>query len=114
MGTNHRSELRTALEEIDAATRGNVARSEEIQQRVQWLMRAIDGDGSIREIMESEPHPLIVELITQNIETLQTIGSQVRQAEARALRSEGATMESIASLFGVTRQRISALLRQRE
>jgi succinyl-CoA synthetase beta subunit len=112
MAADHRMELRQALEEIDNATRENVARSQEIQTRVEWLMESLDGGVDIIEIAEKEPKPKIVEMITTNIETLQSIGSQLRQAEARALRAEGATMEWIADLFGVTRQRISALLRQ--
>lgn len=112
MPTDHRGDLRAALAEIDAATRDNVARSQEIQSRVEWLIDALDRGGDLMEIAESEPRPLVVEMITTNIATLQEIGSQLRQAEARALRAEGATMEWIADLFGVSRQRISALLRQ--
>lgn len=112
MAADHRGELREALAEIDTATRENVARSQEIQARVEWLIESLDSGSDIIEIAENEPKPKIVEMITTNIETLQSIGSQVRQAEARALRAEGATMEWIADLFGVTRQRISALLRQ--
>ncbi len=110
--SEHRRELRAALAEIDAATRENVARSQEIQARVEWLIESLDDGTDIVEMAKNEPKPKMVEMITTNIETLQSIGSQVRQAEARALRSEGATMEWIADLFGVTRQRISALLRQ--
>lgn len=111
---DHRQELQEALSEIDAATRRNVARSQEIQARVEWMIESLEEGMDIVALAESEPRPLVVEMITQNIETLQSIGSQLRQAEARALRAEGATMESIAELFGVTRQRISALLRQGE
>lgn len=110
--SDHRNELREALAEIDLAVRENVARSQEIQDRVEWLIESLDDGGSVTEIAENEAKPKIVEMITTNIETLQSIGSQLRQAEARALRAEGATMEWIADLFGVTRQRISALLRQ--
>lgn len=108
----HRAELKRALADIDTATRENVARSREIQIRVMAMRAAIDADVSIVEALAREPPPLVVELITANIESLQTIGSKVRQAEARALRAEGLTMEEIAGLFGVSRQRISALLRQ--
>jgi hypothetical protein len=110
--SDHRSDLRRALVEIDAATRENVTRSTEIQARVMAMRAAIDDDVPILEAITREPRPLVVELITANIEALQTIGSKVRQAEARALRAEGLTMEAIAALFGVSRQRISALLRQ--
>jgi predicted transcriptional regulator len=36
----------------------------------------------------------------------------VRRTEARTLHREGLTMDQIAQLFGVTRQRVSALLRE--
>jgi transposase len=42
---------------------------------------------------------------------LHAYGNRVRRTEARALHGEGMTMDEIAKLFGVTRQRISALLR---
>lgn len=109
---DHRRELLDALHEIDLATRQNVARSQEIQGRVEWMIESLESGKDLVTVAESESRPLVVEMITQNIENLQSIGSQLRQAEARALRAEGATMEWIADLFGVTRQRISALLRQ--
>jgi hypothetical protein len=43
MRGDHRDQLRAALVEIDTATRENVARSQEIQRRVEWLIEAIDG-----------------------------------------------------------------------
>jgi transcriptional regulator len=107
-----REELRAALVEIGDAARENVERGLEIQRRVEWLIQEIDRGDAIIEVAQLEPRPLVVEMITTNIATLQSIGSQLRQAEARALREEGATMEWIADLFGVTRQRISAILRQ--
>lgn len=112
MSEESRQELRVALAEIDEATRENVARSLEIQSRVERLLDAIDHGQPILDLVEDEPRPLVVELVTLNIETLQTIGSRLRQAEARALRAEGLTMEAVADLWGVTRQRVSALLRQ--
>ena len=55
----------------------------------------------------------MVELITTNMATLETAGAEFRAAEALALRAEGLTIGAIAELFGVTRQRISALLKQK-
>jgi hypothetical protein len=107
-----REELRRSLVEIDIATRENVTRSLEIQSRVEWIKKAIDDDVPIQDILGVEPKPVVVELVSQNIEALQTIGSRLRQAQARALRAEGVTMAAIGNMFGVTRQRISALLRQ--
>ena len=39
---------------------------------------------------------------------------RLRRAQAAALHDEGLTMDRIAELFGVTRQRISQILRSRE
>lgn len=52
-------------------------------------------------------------MITANIDALQGIGAQLRAAQAQALRQEGFTISAIADRFGVTRQRVSALLRQK-
>jgi transposase len=49
--------------------------------------------------------------VTRNIEALQEAGARVRREEARALHAGGLSMEAIARHFGVTRQRVSALLR---
>jgi predicted transcriptional regulator len=40
-----------------------------------------------------------------------TASSRLRRAQAAALREEGLTVQDVATLFGVTRQRISNLLR---
>lgn len=64
------------------------------------------------DILDETGRPLVVELITQNMERLQTSGAALRQAQAAALHEEGLTMEQIADLFGVSRQRISTLLQR--
>lgn len=62
------------------------------------------------EIVPMEKRPLIVELVTESLNKLSQASSRFRRAEACALYSEGLTMAEIADLFGVTRQRIAALL----
>ena len=68
---------------------------------------------SYKEIESGVTGPLVVELTRDNLAALIEAGSRLRKAEARALHAEGMTMEQIAELFGVTRQRVSALLRNR-
>jgi hypothetical protein len=63
-----------------------------------------------RDLVPSEPRPLVVEMLTRAQERLTSAGSQWRRAQAKALYEEGLTTQGIADLFGVTRQRISALL----
>ena len=64
-----------------------------------------------REIVPNEQRPLIVELLTANLDLLSGVGSRLRRAEARVLYDEGLTMDDIAALFGVSRQRVAVLLR---
>lgn len=114
VGRQDTAELRRALKGIDEATRENVQRSIAIQERVEWMQQRLAEGVSPSELIREEPRPPMVEMITMNIEALQSLGFQLRLAEARALRTDGVTMEEIAQLFGVTRQRISALLKQGE
>ena len=61
------------------------------------------------EIVTDESRPLDVERISTG---LAGAGSAWRRAQARALQEERVSINRIAVLFGVTRQRISALLRE--
>lgn len=67
---------------------------------------------SFREIVERENRPLIVEVLTEATSGFEAAGTRFRQAKAAALRREGMTLEAIGALFGLTRQRISRLLRE--
>lgn len=75
-------------------------------------IRALRLEGhTYSQILAETGKPLVVELITENLERLQDSGASLRQAHAAALHSEGMTMDEIAEIFGVSRQRISALIR---
>ncbi len=96
-------ELVRAAEVMTRAMAALTARAELIRQgRANGL--------SYREIVRREEPPLIAGSLTPSIEQLESAGRRFRQAEARALRGEGMTMEQIGELFGLSRQRISALL----
>jgi hypothetical protein len=65
------------------------------------------------EIVSAESRPLVVESISTVLSSLATAGHAWRREEAAALQSENVSINRIAAMFGVTRQRISALLRER-
>jgi hypothetical protein len=65
------------------------------------------------DIVTEERRPLVVEQISSVMATLATAGGTWRREQAHALQSEQVSINRIATLFGVTRQRISALLRDR-
>jgi hypothetical protein len=66
---------------------------------------------SWHEIVSAEQRPLIVEQISNAMSSLSTAGGQWRREQAAALSAENVSINRIAALYGVTRQRVSALLR---
>lgn len=50
--------------------------------------------------------------ISEAIKALSRDGNKFRRLEARALYQEGLTMAQLAAVFGVSRQRVSVLLRE--
>jgi len=64
----------------------------------------------LSEFVAAEERPLIISRMTELIDLMSDAAAEVRRAEAHQLRAEGLSHESIAQLFGVTRQRAAALL----
>jgi hypothetical protein len=102
-----------ALDGLEAALARNEGRTKAITARADTLRQALEAGTPLSEAVTYEDRPLIVELITETIEDLQQAGVELRRVEARALRLQGLTIEEVGRLFGVTRQRVSALLRNR-
>jgi hypothetical protein len=100
-----------ALRDLDHALDDNVERASRMKHRIAELEAAFSAGRPITEVMPAERTPPLVQLLTESADALHVYGSRVRKTEARALHREGLTMDEIAHLFGVTRQRVSALLR---
>src|SRR5437660_55918 len=100
-----------ALHQLDHALEENIERSHRMKRRITELVQACASQRPIKEIVPEEDPPVIVQLLTESMQNLQEHGARLRRTEARILHSEGVTMDQIALLFGVTRQRVSALLR---
>jgi DNA-directed RNA polymerase specialized sigma24 family protein len=104
-----RSAALTALERTLA---DNEQRTTLIRRRIAQLRRLRSQGAPYAETISMSDGPLIVQLLTESSKALDISGASVRRAEARALYAEGLTMDQIAERFGVTRQRVSALLRR--
>lgn len=102
----------TALDALKGALEANVERADVIKQRIEHIRRERAEGRSYRQIVRGEERPLIVQLVTESTTALDSFGVRLRRAEAQALYDEGLTMEQIAELFGVTRQRVSVLLKR--
>lgn len=105
-------EFMEALDDLDRALDQSIEMAQRMKRRIRELRRAQSAGRPLREIVPEEQTPLIVQLVTESTNLLHSYGNRVRRTEARALYHEGMTMDEIAKLFGVTRQRVSALLRE--
>jgi|SRR5690349_17348185 carbamoylphosphate synthase large subunit len=100
-----------ALQDLERALAANARRMTQIKRRIAEIRRQRAAGRSYREIVEATTGDLSVQLITEATQALDEVGARVRRSEALTLHAEGMTMEEIANKFGVTRQRVSALLR---
>jgi hypothetical protein len=90
-----------------------IAELESARTRARTLLRARRSGQPWLAIVTEESRPLVVEQISAVMAALATAGGAWRREQAHALQSEQVSINRIAALFGVTRQRISALLRER-
>ena len=106
-------EFLDALTALEQTLADNQKRATQIKKRIAQLRRLRSRGTSYAEIVAIRDGPLIVQLLTESSKALDTSGANVRRAEAHALYAEGLTMDQIAERFGVTRQRVSILLKAR-
>jgi predicted DNA-binding protein YlxM (UPF0122 family) len=100
-----------ALDDLERALHDNISRAHRMLERIEELRSARAESRPLRELVPTREQPVLVRMLSENARLLDEYGSRVRRTEARALYSEGMTMDEIADLFGVSRQRVSALLR---
>ena len=108
----------------DAATRALARLADELEtciaalehahKRAQNLLRERRSGRPWLEVVTGEERPLVVESISAVLGSLARAGHEWRREQASALQREQVSINRIAALFGVTRQRISALLRERD
>lgn len=88
----------TALDQQRLARR---ARSMSRQRRLGW---------SWSKILERERQPGLLVLMDRSVRRLQDVSGRFRPALGQALADAGLSTRQIAKMFGVTQQRISAML----
>jgi len=101
-----------ALADLEGALDQSLQMTEQMKHRIGEIRESVNAGQPLRAVVPSEQRPLLVQLLTENANVLQSYGARVRRTEARALHRKGVTMDEIAQLFGVSRQRVSALLRE--
>ena len=104
-----RDPILKALDALESALDENAERARRIKKRIA-AVRAARAKGHAYSEIATQRDP-IVRLVTESATALDVDGVRLRRAAAQQLYDEGLTMEEIASVFGVTRQRVSALLK---
>ena len=81
-------EFRVALIGVTDAMQGNVSRAGAMFRRVGQLEAAMDAGRPLIEVVRSEPRPLVVEMLTENITALQSAGLELRRRRpGRSMRT---------------------------
>ena len=102
----------TALAALSAALQQTIMELEQLVGRADLLRAKIDAGTPLSEALAAEDRPLIITRLVGITDRLNDVGGEVRRAEARQLRDEGYTHDQIAAVFGVSRQRTGALLKE--
>jgi DNA-directed RNA polymerase sigma subunit (sigma70/sigma32) len=110
--TDATTDFLAALDDLDRALDGNIELLHRMKERIASLRRAQAEGVALSDFVRRETSPMVVQLLTESARTLHSYGARVRRTEAKCLYEEGMTMEEIARVFGVTRQRVSAILRE--
>jgi hypothetical protein len=104
-------EVLEAVDSVVRALRENQARTTAALNSAANIRKQRLAGRSYADILEHAERPQLVELLTTNVLELHDVGHRLRTVQAWALRQEGLSTQRIAQLYGVSRQRIMALLR---
>jgi DNA-directed RNA polymerase sigma subunit (sigma70/sigma32) len=100
----------TAFACLVATLEDALPQMERLIERSATMRTQVSSGAALAEAATREQRPLIITTMTELLDRLSDATAEVRRAEAHQLRSEGLSHERIAALFGVTRQRVAALL----
>jgi hypothetical protein len=104
-------EVLAAIDALVEALTHNRAQTDTTLKRAADMRAQRLAGHSYTDILENSAHPQLVEMLTLTVLELHDVGHRLRTVQARALRQEGLSTQRIAQLYGVSRQRIMALLR---
>jgi hypothetical protein len=110
-GGADRAAFLDALRRLDRALDDNIERAERMKRRIAELETACATGRPISDTLPKPATQSIPQMLSESGEALQEHGTRLRRTKARVLHHEGMTMDGIAHLFGVTRQRVSVLIR---
>jgi hypothetical protein len=105
------ADVSSALARLAVALEGNQPRIREALEKGKVLAGRGGDGGRWGDILLSEEPPALHEVLNEALQELLEANWRYRRAVALALHDEGFTMQRIGELFGISRQRVSHLLR---
>ena len=81
-----------------------------LADRARVVADRVSSGQRLVDVIGDPPQPLVIARLARLLDDLADAGAEVRRAEAAQLHAEGLSQGRIAKVFGVTRQRVSALL----
>lgn len=100
-----------ALDEVAESADETALDQQRLARRARSMNRQRGSGSSWVQILERERQPGLIALMERSARRLQEVSGRFRPVLGRALVAEGLSTRQIARLFGVTRQRISAMLK---
>ena len=104
------TEVLDALDAVITSLDECAAHIETAKARARQLRSGRRNGEPYAAIVASAEGPLVIESTNAILAALSDSGARLRRSLAQALYSEGLSMEKVAKMFGVTRQRVSSLL----
>jgi hypothetical protein len=111
-GKTGTDEVLRALDELEGVLRENAESERLLFQRIASVRLARENGQEWKAILGDEDDPGTVQLVSTILRRQSEASGYLRRSLVVALRAEGQSIPSIASLFGVTHQRVSNLLRR--
>jgi hypothetical protein len=102
------------LDVLKAAAEGlveNITLLKLAVERMVWICEQRLSGMTYSEMADNSDLPHLVETFRTSLHLLERDGHRLRVAGVRTLHAEGLSIDRIAELFGISRQRVSVLLR---
>jgi len=103
-------EVAAALDELAAAAQANIDEWQAVLERIAKVRELRSGGTPYADMQIESDGPTIIGALSRNQERLTLAGAHVRRALAKELSHSGWSQAQIADAFGVSRQRVAALL----
>lgn len=100
------------LEELARTFEENARYERMLARRMRNLRVGRSQGRSWQDLLAREPAPGVLSLVDRVLRRVTEGSGALRRTVASGLRAEGATVPGIAEMFGVSHQRVSALLRR--